>query len=107
MEASYLLSAENFNTDFTIGKKLFNIFKQQGLIEVSPRIVQPILLTEEEKNQLWLGAEEIASGLINAGFMTQEEITKLVNELKDYVKNDDYLIGYCQYIQIMGKLTKG
>lgn len=99
----HLLQPQAFNTDFTVGKKLCHWLQKLQLSVMQDRLVQPLLKTEYEKRQLWLGPQEMAAKLIEKGLITAPEIKRIITSVKKYAKNDKYQTAFVQYRQIVAK----
>jgi ubiquinone/menaquinone biosynthesis C-methylase UbiE len=91
-------------TDLFFGRKQYGIFKKHGFKDIDYRFIQPLLFEEEEKSQLWLGAEEIKPQMIKAKLVSEQDMDTLIKDLKEYVKNDSYYVATFKYSQISGRI---
>lgn len=89
--------------DFTIGKRLAHLFRENGLEDIKVKSVQPILQDERLKSQLWLHIEEISDILVKANFASPLELKKLVEDIKTITYKKNTIVGLFQYMQVSGK----
>lgn len=97
-----LQQAKIHKTDFFIGRKLCEIFKNNHLEILNAKIVQPIVSAELEKRQLWLGVKELMPTLIEIGYASKDQLLQLIEDLKKFAAEPSVAFLY-QYLQIIGK----
>lgn len=89
--------------DFTIGKNLIEMIHQINLVVDKTKCAQPIMISSEIKQQLWLGIVEISPILLSTGFASQTEIDSMIKDLKKLAKSPLTKIGFFSMRQIAAK----
>ncbi len=92
-----------YKSDFTFGERLPSFFQKNNLKELKVHVRQAILRSEQLKDQLWLGLEEIRPILVKEKLTTHEALDDDIRHLKALSKDEDVVIGLFQYTQICGK----
>lgn len=89
------------NRDPNIGIKMSTRMKRAGFKIKTAKIVQPMLITREEKQLLLLGMEEMKSFYLSEGH-SEQEWNELVNETTRLVESDEQIIGFYGSCQVAG-----
>ena len=101
--------ARNRNRKTPFGKMLYHATRQRGLPCVAMRCVQPLLMDQRAKHQLWLGLQELTPALLASGRHSREELAALSADLHSLVNDSSHYIATLQYMQLIARkpLTSG
>lgn len=91
-----------FDTDFSIGQKLYTILNDCGLKNINFNLVQPFFKSKEEKDTLWLGLQESIPSYVSNNLATENELLEVVDGLKSFAQDDKFVVASLQYLQIIG-----
>lgn len=92
--------------EFLVGRRLPQMFGQQGLEMVAAASRQP-LLREREDMRFWtMHYDEVfIQNCVNSGVVTREELVRIIGGLNDYIDNRCILMSWAHFLQICGRKT--
>lgn len=86
-----------------IGMKLPGFLKEVGLTEINLGLVQPVFNTVYQREHCVLLTQECANSYQQHHIATAEEITALISELKQLVKNDNIQLAFLLMSQVSAR----
>lgn len=92
---------EGADRDGNVGIKMVTKMRDAGFSVLSANVVQPLLITKEEKRLLLLGREELKRHFLEEGH-TEAEWIAAGEELEKVINNDKQIIGFYGSCQVAG-----
>jgi cyclopropane fatty-acyl-phospholipid synthase-like methyltransferase len=92
---------EGVDRDGNVGIKMVTKMRHAGFQILSANVVQPLLITREEKALLLLGREELKRHFLEEGH-TEAEWIAAGEELENVINNDAQIIGFYGSCQVAG-----
>lgn len=86
--------------DPNFGLTLKSLFKKLRLSVMDESLFQPMLITQKQRQLLWLFLYEVKDKMISLGILSLSEWNKLIKELKALQKNNDHFIALSSLYQI-------
>lgn len=77
--------------DLDIGTKIFQYYFDNKLKIVSKGLIQPLLITDEEKRYVLLDLLEEAASMMEMGLIDEESVDKLYGELEQKLKLNNFV----------------
>lgn len=102
LATAYAKIGEGLGVDFNIGRRLSSHMQQSDLHVENYQFVQATLQTESERELLTGWLTSIASGLISANIMSQNDITQLHKALNKLIHSNE-LMPYVTMGQIVAR----
>ena len=87
--------------DPNIGKKLFNKFYNTGFKNLTAKLIQPVLMTQDEKILLLPGLIESKQSYLEQGH-SENEWENLYQEMIKLIDRKDQMVGFYQSCQVSG-----
>ncbi len=93
--------------EFLVGRRLPQMFDQQGLEILAAASRQP-LLREREDMRFWTMHYDkvFIQNCVNSGVVTKEKLERIIGALNDYIDNRCILMSWAQFLQICGRKTE-
>lgn len=94
-----------FDTNFFVGKKLYHYFSELGLQTIYTCLQQPTMLNCQQRTDFFAGLQNPGTHepYVEKGFFSKNEINKIADDIVDLVRDQDSIIGFVQYLQIIGR----
>ena len=92
------------NLDFDIGEKLYSYFQKLQLQDIHVNFVQPIYINNQKK-MMFIFIHELKQKYIELGIATESEIQKLLNDLENFINDDQFLVSFARTTQIFGRIN--
>ncbi len=91
------------NIDFDIGEKLYYYFQELKLKTIHVNFIQPIYKQHQKKIMVIL-MNELKNRYIEFGIATETEIQIFLNDLENFINDDQFLVSFARTTQIFGRL---
>ena len=92
------------NIDFDIGEKLYAHFQKLQLQDIHVNFVQPIYKKHQKKIMIIL-MNELKNRYIKFGIATETEIQVFLNDLENFINDDQFLVSFARTTQIFGRIN--
>ena len=92
------------NIDFDIGEKLYAYFQKLQLQDIQVNFVQPIYKKHQKKIMIIL-MNELKHRYIEFGIATETEIQAFLNDLANFINDDQFLVSFARTTQIFGRIN--
>ena len=92
------------NIDFDIGEKLYAYFQKLQLQDIQVNFVQPIYKKHQKKIMIIL-MNELKNRYIEFGIATETEIQAFLNDLANFINDDQFLVSFARTTQIFGLIN--
>ena len=102
-----MLQPKLYDTNFFIGKDLYHQYINNGLEPVNYQLQQPLINNVEDRIQFHLITQSkvMQQLLVEKGYYTKEKLSQVTMDVIDLMQQDT-LVAFPQYIQILGKKNK-
>ncbi len=95
---------EKNNIDFDIGEKLYAYFRKLKLEDIHVNFVQPIYKKHQKKIMVLL-MNELKHRYIELGIVTKDEMQAFINDLSNFINDDQFLESFARTTQIFGHIN--
>lgn len=99
----FLALGDQRGQHFCIGRTLYQIFWDVGLVAPEVSLVQPVLARGDTKRLMELSLSEAADAMLEAGLALPEEIDRTVAEMRVLAEDETTLFGIARVTQIWAR----
>jgi ubiquinone/menaquinone biosynthesis C-methylase UbiE len=97
-----LMLGDKKGLDFNVGEKLYSIFYDLKLTDITAHFIQPVLHSERQKRLISLLASSLKQQFLSNNLISETEIDKLIKELNSFIQDDHYFVSFSRTTQICG-----
>jgi hypothetical protein len=80
-----------WGVDYTLGRRLFQMVRDAGFAQPEMTLNQPVCARGENKRLLELSVAEAGPSFVQAGLLSNEELTQTVNEMRRLYEDETVL----------------
>jgi hypothetical protein len=90
--------------EFLVGRRLPQMFEQQGL-EIAAAASRQPFLREQEDIRFWTAHYDkvLIQNCLNSSVVARKELVRIIAALDDYIDNRCILMSWAQFLQICGR----